>query len=158
MPDRKEIIDAIDAMTDEERSELLEQIVHDPRAKRRAGVRGWWYRYAGSVAFGLLILISAGGFFAIDDTADEVAQFAVDLRNGLVNSCEQNGNPLREFVIEQAREKIHQSHETDYSVFFPNVDPQVLHDAIHAQNQRTFRLLQTIQPVDCEALYPEPHE
>lgn len=91
-----------------------------------------------------------------EESSKEVKRFAVKLRTGLIASCEENGNPLRIFVIGQARNQIRQGHQTDYSLFFPNIDPDVLHDLIHRQNLRTFRQLQSIQPVDCVDVYTHP--
>lgn len=78
---------------------------------------------------------------------------AEELRSGLVHSCEQNGEPLRVAVRTLLEEQIEQSRSLPPE-FFPSIPPDQLHDLIHEQNQFRLHLLQSIQPVDCEAAYP----
>lgn len=109
--------------------------------------RGWWGRYKGTVAFVALIAVTVAGFFYVQS-------FSTALRDGLVKSCEQNGNPLREAVSGQLQYQLTQSHSFDYSLFFPTIPPRQLHELIHMQNQQVRAELDTIHPVDCESLYP----
>lgn len=69
-PDREEAIKALDRLTDDELHDVIHALAEDPRVKRRKGLRGWWYRYAGSVAFVALIVIAAVGFFRTDAAID----------------------------------------------------------------------------------------
>lgn len=76
-----------------------------------------------------------------------------DLRNGLVTSCEVNGNPLRAAVQSQLHREIQQSRSFDYSTFFPSVPPAQLHDLIVKQIAQDRAELAQIEPVDCAAQY-----
>lgn len=76
-----------------------------------------------------------------------------DLRDGLVQSCATNGNPLRLAVTTLIQSQIDQSHSLDLELFFPDIPPAQLHELIHRQNQRRLKLLRQIQPVDCQSLY-----
>lgn len=76
-----------------------------------------------------------------------------ELRDGLVESCERNGNPLREAVTTLLEDQIAQTQNLDYSEFFPTVPEERLDALIEMQNDKRRALLRTIQPVDCQALY-----
>lgn len=114
---------------------------------KRSELRAWWYRYAGSLAFVALVLLAGGGLLYVQ-------HFSNALRDGLVEACERNGNPLRAIVTEQLEDQLEQSHTTDYEEFFPDVPESQLHALIHQQNQRLRMQIEALEPVDCEALYP----
>lgn len=63
---------AIDRLSDADLHAIVHRMIEDPRVRQRAGFRGWWYRYAGSVAFVTLIAIAAAGFFKVEDTVDRI--------------------------------------------------------------------------------------
>jgi hypothetical protein len=81
--------------------------------------------------------------------------FSEELRDGLVASCKQNGNPLREYLREEAKAEIAEAKSFDYEEFFPNVPPERLH-ALIAQEIADAReaLSTTLAPLDCDGLYP----
>jgi hypothetical protein len=83
----------------------------------------------------------------------ETRTFSTDLRDGLVKSCEKNGNPLREAVQTILQEQIEQSERTPRS-FFPDIPPDVFDRLIEEQRERNEEIIERIEPVDCPALYP----
>lgn len=85
----------------------------------------------------------------------QVSTFSGDLRDGLVASCQKNGNPLRQVVRDILQTDIEQSKSLDYEQFFPNIPPAQLHALIHQENKESKRQLKTIEPLDCAALYPK---
>lgn len=85
----------------------------------------------------------------VKDTRD----FTGDLRDGLVKSCERNGNPLREAVQEVLREQIVSAERTPAS-FFPNIPPATFKRLVREQRERNEAVIRRIRPVKCAALYP----
>lgn len=108
----------------------------------------------------LLAVLALGGvllgsyIYVRDQQISETELFSKQLRDGLVTSCEGNGNPLRVAVIGMLRDEIEQSHRADLARFFPQIPPAELEALIEEQNERRREVIRTIQPVDCEALYP----
>jgi hypothetical protein len=86
----------------------------------------------------------------------EVSTFSGDLRNGLVQSCEDNGNPLREYLRDEARSEITEARSFNYEEFFPNVPPSTL-DALLREEIADAReaLNTTLAPLPCNDLYPK---
>lgn len=167
MPDRDEALKALQELSDEELREIVDELVRDPRVRRREGWRGWWYRYAGSVAFVTLILIGAAGFFRIESvaedahdaatsanqTAAEVEAFTIRLREAQVESCERN-NDTRRALIGSLRKQNHDSRQTDPSLF-PDIPPDRFQELVQQQIKTNQETIKTLQPVDCEAAYPK---
>jgi hypothetical protein len=100
------------------------------------------------------VIAWAISFLLLAFTIWQVQAFGEDLRDGLIRSCERNGNPLREAVIDQLEGEIEQSKIVDYSEFFPSVPPERLDALIREENQRIRGYIEQIQPVDCPSLYP----
>lgn len=71
-PEREEAVKALDRLSDEQLHDVIHSLTQDPRVKRRVGFKGWWYRYAGSVAFVSIVLTGAAGFFVVDNTIDTI--------------------------------------------------------------------------------------
>lgn len=115
--------------------------------RRRGGLRGWWAKYAGSVAFVLLVGLTAAGFFSLQ-------HFSTELRDGLVRACENNGNPLRAVVRKQIEYRLKTAETTDYARLFPNIPEDELRTLLRAQERELRRELELLAPVDCESLYP----
>ena len=69
---------------------------------------------------------------------------------GLVQNCEENGNPLRVAVQQILQDQIDQSHAVNLEKFFPQIPASQLHRLIHQQNQRRRSEIRQIAPVDCE--------
>lgn len=106
-----------------------------------------------ALAVGLLIVdIATLAFAVVVKNNQDAATNAI--RNGLIEGCERNGNPLRKVVREQVRNEIQQSHNTDlYRQFFPQIPPSKLHAAIAAQNAQRRAEIANLAPVDCTAQY-----
>lgn len=85
---------------------------------------------------------------------DEANTFTSELRDGLVESCEQNGNPLRVAVQMMLREQIQRAESTP-ARFFPDVPPEVFHRLVRDQVVATEEAIRRIAPINCRALYPE---
>lgn len=80
--------------------------------------------------------------------------FVSQLRNGLVTSCEKNGNPLREAVQGMLREEIGRSNSPQIKAFFPQIPPSELKRLIAEQVAADEATIHEITPVDCAAQYP----
>lgn len=73
-----------------------------------------------------------------------------------INGCK-GQNVIRTILRRDKQYQIDQSHSTDYSAFFPDVDPEVLHRAIHKQNVILHDQIRTdLRGRPCHALYPKP--
>lgn len=120
--------------------------------------KSWWDHNWIKVAFVFLFLWTAIGFARVEQEKsariNDVQQFSVELRNGLVASCEKNGNPLREAVQGLLEEEIKQSNPKTIQRFFPQIPPEVLESIIARTTEHKLRVIQEIKPVNCEALYP----
>lgn len=67
----------------------------------------------------------------------------------------QGQNEIRTILRRDKKYQIDQSHSTDYEVFFPGTDPQVLHDAIHKQNvQLRKQINKDLKGKHCHEAYP----
>lgn len=114
---------------------------------------------AGVIA--LLALTVGGGIgigsylYVRNQQIEENQQFSDELRDGLVASCERNGNPLREAVQKMLREQIRASEQTPPS-FFPNIPPEVFEALIRERIAANRQIIHQIAPVDCASLYPRP--
>jgi hypothetical protein len=126
----------------------MKQAIEDWHNHRRVkAVRGLVRREWPVIAWFISFILIAFGIW-------QVASLQENLREGLIRSCERNGNPLREAVIDQLEGEIQQSKAFDYSEFFPSVPPERLHTLIREENQRMRGYIEQIQPVDCPSLYP----
>lgn len=125
-------------------------------------MRLWWDRHWLKVCLIALFLWTSIGFTVTlnerGDRIDSVQNFSVELRNGLVASCEKNGNPLREAVQGLLEEEIRQSTPETLERFFPQVPPEVLERIIAKTTQHKQRVIEEIEPLSCEALYPKVEE
>jgi hypothetical protein len=113
---------------------------------------------ARSTKFAVIALVAAvlfagaaGGALVV--RAVDSASFSQSLRDGLVESCEENGNPLREAVQSLLREQVVRASKTPAS-FFPGIPPAVFHQLVQEQAASNQALIASIQPVDCPAQYP----
>ena len=87
---------------------------------------------------------------------DETQKFQRQLRNGLVTSCERNGNPLREAVQKMLRDEVAQSKAPILRRLFPQIPPVQLERLIRAEAKANEATIREIAPVDCASLYPRP--
>lgn len=104
-------------------------------------------------AYVLVVIAAACGLYLNRNLASQIDDQQKELVSGLVQSCEQNGNPLRTTVQQILQDQIDQTHAVDFSKFFPQIPPAQLHHLIHAQNQTRRQEIRQIAPVDCAALY-----
>lgn len=87
-------------------------------------------------------------------TAINARTFAGELRDGLVASCERNGNTLREVLREEQRAAITDPRDPRIRQLFPD-QPQAVLNAIVAQGNSEHRTrLRKLRPVDCPSQYP----
>lgn len=90
------------------------------------------------------------------DVANAAAVTSTELIEAIVESCENNGNPLREVVQEGLNEQIVQSqNEKLYEEFFPEADPAKLDRLIQAQVREYEKRLKKIEPLNCAKQYPD---
>jgi hypothetical protein len=80
--------------------------------------------------------------------------FVSQLRDGLVTSCEKNGNPLREAVQGMLREEIARSNSPQIKTLFPQIPAGELEHLIDKQVVADEATIYEITPVDCGAQYP----
>jgi hypothetical protein len=111
------------------------------------------------IAFLLVIVLSGGGvgsfLYLRNENIEEVATFQSELRNGLVASCERNGNPLREAVQGMLREQIKRSDPATIRRYFPQIPDAELDRLLREQKQADLATIHRIAPVDCSDLYPK---
>jgi hypothetical protein len=81
-------------------------------------------------------------------------RFAAELRAGLIENCEKNGNPLREVLIEEQEAAILGPHDPRIHELLPGT-PQAVINQIVAEGNREHRERKAkLTPVDCPKLYP----
>lgn len=111
----------------------------------------------------LLVIAAVIGVFAFVTYATQQARvndFSRQLRDGLVASCEKNGNPLRAGVTQMLQDQIAQSEaglkSGQYARFFPNIPEDELRALIEEQNAKRREIIEQIRPVDCADTFPKP--
>lgn len=106
-----------------------------------------------------VIFLAAMGTVAFlylrSEQVTNVQEFQEDLRVGLIESCEKNGNPLRKTVQSLLEERIKNAKDIVEQLehFFPNVDPKELREALQKQLRADRARIKKIAPLDCDALY-----
>lgn len=94
----------------------------------------------------------------LEEALGTLAAVSKDVIKANVNGCV-GQNEVRTILRRDKKFQIKQSHATDYSVFFPGVDPQTLHDAIHEQNVALHQQIRTdLKGRHCHQEYPGPGE
>jgi hypothetical protein len=88
----------------------------------------------------------------VADNAQHSETFSLELRRGLVRSCERNGNPTREAVRSLIEEQIRNSESPVVRQLFPQIPTALIEVQIAADRER----LKEVAPVDCAHLYPRP--
>lgn len=102
----------------------------------------------------LFVAVIAGGIYFATNESASTRDFSSELRDGLVASCERNGNPLREAVQKMLRDDIAQSRSPALRRFFPQIPPAELDRLIQAETKANEETIREIAPVDCASLYP----
>lgn len=62
---------------------LARRIVHDPRVQRAEGLRGWWQRWVGSIAFVVIVLTAGIGLLYVQGIANANNRALCALRGDL---------------------------------------------------------------------------
>lgn len=75
------------------------------------------------------------------------------LREGLIENCQHNGNPLRKAVRGILEDQIRQSENVDLSKFFPGIPPSELEALIEEENDQRREHIQQLHPVPCKEQY-----
>lgn len=121
--------------------------------------KSWWGHNWIKVALVLLFVWTTIGFYKVEqeksNRINAVQNFSVELRNGLVASCEKNGNPLRTAVQGMLEEEIKQTNPKLLREFFPQIPPEMLERIVNKQRARKEEVIKEIAPINCEALYPK---
>ena len=106
--------------------------------------------------YGLISLAIAFQFKSDQHQDDQIANFTVDLRDGLVTSCEINGDKVREEInkIEDILDTVLAAARTDPVLYPPppvTAEEKTFIDAVETGMEE----LKGIDSVDCQAQYPE---
>jgi hypothetical protein len=101
-----------------------------------------------------LVIVMTGLLIISLIQTKEARDYSTELRNGLVASCERNGNTVRAVLQKRIEREIENGERFNYSEFFPNVPPDVLAELIKEQREESRKELKEIEPVDCAAQYP----
>jgi len=102
----------------------------------------------------LFLAVVGGGTLLIITRSNDNARFAEQIRDGLVASCEQNGNPTREAVQGLLEEQIRTAQSPIIDSLFPSFPPAELEALINARIRANQNRLEEVRPVDCSRLYP----
>lgn len=81
-------------------------------------------------------------------------RFAAKLRSGLVESCQRNGNPLREVLTEEQEAAITDPHDPQIRELLPTAPQSVINRIIAKGNREHRERIQKLAPVECEKQYP----
>lgn len=114
----------------------------------------------GVVVLLVLVVLSGVGvgsyLYIRSEQVAETKEFSNELRDGLVASCERNGNPLREAVRKMLRQDLAQSDPQTIRRYFPQIPLSEIERLIQRQREETLETIAEIAPVDCASLYPKP--
>lgn len=98
----------------------------------------------------------------IDDQAAiarTAAAFSIELRNGLVKNCEENGAPIRDaiqaIILQDIKESTRLTPD-ETAALFPNFPPDELKQLLKENLEAKKALLASVPDVNCEQIYPEP--
>lgn len=101
----------------------------------------------------ILSLTALGvGAYVLTHKTQTNAQIAEELREGLVENCQVNGNPLRVVVQGLLKEQIRNAESPVIVKIFPQIPPALLRAHIAADERR----LAEIAPINCSQTYPRP--
>jgi hypothetical protein len=82
-------------------------------------------------------------------TALETKNFAGQLRDGLVESCDVNGNPLREVVQQILQEDIDASKKIPAS-YFPGIPAEKFRELVRKKRIANEKKIRKIAPINCD--------
>jgi len=135
-----------------------------PRIIQRHRTFWFWMRLAG------FLLVAAAAAYSTSQTYSTVsrvedlsranvaltaanARLVHELRQGLIEGCETNGNPLRAAEREDLREGIAAPNDPRLRELFPNVSPETIRRITAESNKRKRDRLAEVRAVDCVAQY-----
>lgn len=82
-----------------------------------------------------------------------VAKLTHDLHSGLVDSCKQNGNPLRRIVRERIERELAQTTMAEIEEFFPSLTRHRLEVLLHTARRNNAKDIKELKPVHCKTQY-----
>jgi hypothetical protein len=100
-----------------------------------------------------LIVVLTGITLFTGYTAFQTQDFAHQLRSGLIQSCDTNGNPLREVVQDILQEQIDSSNRLSPS-YFPGIPVAQFHRLVREQREANEMKIKKIAPINCASAFP----
>lgn len=104
----------------------------------------------------LSIVVASAGVGALGTTLFLRWQGESELRRALVENCEDNGNPLREVLIEEQVAAIQDPHDPRLRRLFPDAPLPLAEQIIREANRAHRERISLLAPVDCAAQYGQP--
>jgi hypothetical protein len=105
----------------------------------------------------VLTCVVVGGVVVVVLTrATDNRHFAERITDALVDSCEENGNPLREILIEEQEDALQNPHDPRIHELFPQAPIPLAEQIIREGNAQHRERIHRLRPVDCRAQYPPP--
>jgi predicted PurR-regulated permease PerM len=81
-------------------------------------------------------------------------QLASEIRTGLIENCQNNGNPLREVLQKRIQHEIEQTQNRELlEKFFPNISQKELEDFIEESVEERREEQKEVAPIDCNEQY-----
>jgi hypothetical protein len=120
--------------------------------------QSWWDRHWLKVCLAALFFWTSLGFYLganeRTDRIDQSLAFSKDLRQGLVRSCDKNGNPLREAVQRILTREIEQSKQPFVYEILDKLPRAAVDKLVADQNKERREIIAEIEPIDCAKQYP----
>lgn len=109
--------------------------------------RKWWVRWAGSIAFILVVIIGGLGLMQLQNQANST-------REGLIKSCKTN-NKDKHLEKEALKTQNLGAKNFDPRVLVPNINIYAYKNVINQSIIINEKRMENIKIVDCEKRYPE---
>jgi hypothetical protein len=117
--------------------------------------RNWpWVAVVGVSIF--LVAESQGTAEEAQRAAHQATMTSAALKAGLIESCEVNGNPLREVLQSVLKGEVAESKHIP-AKFFPDIPPELFHQLLRIKREANEEKIKRIEPVDCVAQYSGSH-
>lgn len=111
--------------------------------------------FLSGVAIGSYFYAQSQQVDSAKDFAAQTKKFGVELKEALIESCETNGNPLREVLKEAIEEEIKSSEDFDtIEELLPQTPKYRLEEIVNQQVEKDEERLNKVQPIDCIKQYP----
>jgi len=102
----------------------------------------------------LLLAVLGFGAYLVATQSQNTANFSAELREGLVNNCLTNGNPLRVVLIEEQEAAIQNPRDPRIHKLFPDAPIALAEQVIREGNREHRERIKKLQPVACRSAYP----